>query len=190
MKTVLSVVLIAICSGLLSVPALAENRIELYSDTNRASCAISEPVSPPIVQVHVFITGTRDVTGVRFRAPKPDCWVGATWLGDLLPTGYGMIGNSQTDWSVAFGRCVSVTPAAYVGAISYLISGQASACCEVKALPAIQYVITDCSPNFPEYPLEQAKPLIVNPDNTCGCQGGLTTAVEPSTWGQVKALYR
>ena len=129
MKTVLSLTLLTAFGVLTAASAFAQDRIELYADVNRTSCAISEPLSPPIVQVHVFLVGPTDATGVRFKAPKPDCWVGATYLGDLLPTGYGMIGNSQTDWSVAFGRCVSATAGAYVGAISYLISNQAQACC-------------------------------------------------------------
>jgi hypothetical protein len=185
MKSVLSVALIAlVCAS----PAFAQDKIELYADVNRASCSISEPISPPIVQVHVFITGPTSVTGVRFKAPKPACWVGATWLGDM--TTYGGIGNSQTDWSVGFGQCLSTTPAAYVGAISYLISNQAQPCCEVTAVPSIEFVITDCTANFVEHELGTTKPLIVNPDQSCGCQSGLTTATEASTWGRVKSLYR
>jgi len=32
--------------------------------------------------------------------------------------------------------------------------------------------------------------LVVNPNETCGCLSALTTAVEPTSWGRVKALYR
>lgn len=188
MKTVLSIALVAICSVLLSAPALAQDRIELYADEQGTTCEIAEPTSPPIVQVHVLITGPINVTGVRFKAPQPDCWVGATWLGDR--TAYGGIGNSQTDWSVGFGKCLSTAPAAYVGSIAYLISNQAQPCCVVTALPAVEFVITDCSGNFVEHELEASKPLIVNPNETCGCQSALTTAVEPTSWGRVKALYR
>ena len=190
MKTVLSLTLLTAFGVLTAASAFAQDRIELYADVNRTSCAISEPLSPPIVQVHVFLVGPTDATGVRFKAPKPDCWVGATYLGDLLPTNYGMIGNSQTDWSVAFGRCVSATAGAYVGAISYLISNQAQACCEVTAVPAGQFVFTDCSDRFAEHPLEATKTIVINANETCGCQSGVLTATLPSTWGQVKALYR
>ncbi len=188
MKTVLSIALIAVCSSLLAVPALAQDRIELYADQQGTSCEIAEPTSPPIVQVHVFITGPTNVTGVRFKAPQPDCWVGATWLGDR--TAFGGIGNSQTDWSIGFGTCLSTAGGAYVGSIAYLISNQAQPCCVVTAVPAGEFVITDCSANFVAHDLEPTKSLVVNPSQACSCQSSLTTAVEPRTWGSVKALYR
>ncbi|HTL30383.1 MAG TPA: hypothetical protein VL282_14225, partial [Tepidisphaeraceae bacterium] len=135
MKYVLLIVLaLVLCAG----SAMAQERIELSSARDATSCSISEPVSPPIVQVHVFVTGPDAATGVRFRVPKPDCWVGATWLGDALEPGLAAVGTSQTDWSVAFGGC-KPTPF-YLGAVSYLISGQALPCCEVLVLPAQQFV--------------------------------------------------
>jgi hypothetical protein len=181
---------IALALLVYAVPVLAQDRIELYADAQRSSCAIAEPISPPIVQVHVFLTGPTNATGVRFKAPKPDCWVGATWLGDIVPASYGTIGNSQTDWSIGFGSCISTTPAAYVGASSYLISNQALACCAVNAIPAVQFAFTDCSVNFSEHDLVPSKPLIVNPDQTCACQPGVVLATESTTWGRMKSLYR
>jgi hypothetical protein len=76
----------------------------------------------------------------------------------------------------------------YIGAISYLISGQALPCCEVNALPAGQFAFADCM--FREFQLADGKPILVNPDGTCACQNLSTLAVESSTWGRVKALYR
>lgn len=163
----------------------AQNRIELSSARDASTCSISEPVSPPIVQVHVFVTGSVASTAVRFRVPKPDCWVGATWLGDAVEPGMLMAGNSQTDWSVAFGVCAD-TPI-YLGAMSYLISGQALPCCEVHALPAFGFWFIDCG--FVEYPLQAGTPIIINPTGTCACQN-ITLAVEHTSWGRVKSLYR
>lgn len=179
----------ALVTGVCASSAAAQNRVELYADTQMSTCSISEPISPPIVQVHAFLKAQGLVTGVRFKAPKPDCWVGATWLGDASI--YGGIGNSQSDWSVGFGQCLTGDSGVHIGAMSYLISGQALACCVVDALPAIQFVYTDCaSPFFLEHPLSPSKPLIVNPDNTCGCQGGIVLRTESTTWGRVKSLYR
>lgn len=53
MKTVLSLTLLTAFGVLTAASAFAQDRIELYADVNRTSCAISEPLSPPIVQVHV-----------------------------------------------------------------------------------------------------------------------------------------
>ena len=174
-------------------PVIAQNRIELHPDINMAACAISEPLMPPIVQVYVFITGPMTATGARFAVPKPACWLGATWLGDALPPGTAVIGTSQTDWSLAFYAggwpCSdSQTPPLYLGAISFLITNQAQACCHVDAVPGLDYAFTDC--NYAEHPLETPVPMIVNPDNTCGCQGGILLATESTTWGRLKAMYR
>jgi hypothetical protein len=180
-----SVSLIALFALVHAAPALAQDRIELWADRNMSTCSISEPVSPPIVQIHVFVTGSMSVTGVRFTAPKPACWVGATWLGDAVQQGLAA-GQSQGDWSVAFGACVP-TPF-YIGAISYLISGQAQPCCLVDALPSVEFVFTGC--DFGEHALGESKSVMVNPNETCGCQVATTTAVEATSWGRVKALYR
>lgn len=174
-------------------PVVAQNRIELHPDINMASCAISEPLMPPIVQVHVFITGPATATGARFAVPIPECWVGATWLGDALSPGTAVIGTSQTDWSLAFYAggwpCSgSQTPPIYLGAISFLISNQAQTCCRVESVSGYAYQFTDC--DFAEHPLEPGVPMIVNPDQSCGCQGGIYLATEPVTWGKVKSLYR
>jgi hypothetical protein len=190
MRTLLIVALSAL---VWASPVLAQDRIELYADASRASCEIAEPTSPPIVQVHVFVTGTMAVNGARFTAPKPDCWVGATWLGDALAPGVGGLGNSQSDWSLAWylgmGGCnAGNTPPTRIAAISYLISGQALPCCTVTASPSVQFVFTDC--NFAEHELGETKPLVINPDASCGCHSSITTAVEPTSWGRVKALYR
>jgi hypothetical protein len=180
-----SALLIALVAFAYVTPALAQDRIELSAARDATACSISEPVSPPIVQIHVFVTGPVATTGVRFRVPKPACWVGATWLGDAIQPGMGAIGTSQTDWSVAFGACAP-TPA-YIGAVSYLISGQALPCCEVLVLPAGQFVFTDCA--FREFALAEGTRVIVNPNGSCTCQN-LTLAVQPTTWGRVKSLYR
>src|SRR5262249_53338020 len=150
-----------------AVPAVAQDRIELYADAQMSACSISEPVSPPIVQIHVFVTGPVPANAVRFKAPKPDCWVGATWLGDATAPGVLGLGTSQTDWSVAWtagaGGCnaSNILPVR-IGAISYLISGQAQPCCKVDAVPAAQFVFVDC--DFVEHPLQPSKSIVVNPD--------------------------
>jgi hypothetical protein len=180
-----SALLMALIAFVYVTPALAQDRIELWADQNMSTCSITEAASPPIVQVHVFITGSMSATGVRFTAPKPACWVGATFVGDELEPAVS-IGHSQGDWSIAWGFCAT-TPK-YLGVINYLTSGQALPCCKVDALPAMQFAFTDCA--FVEHELGESKSIMVNPDASCGCQSGITTAAETTSWGRVKALYR
>ena len=110
---------------------------------------------------------------------------GCDVAGDAIQQGLAA-GNSQGDWSIGFGAC-RPSPF-YIGAISYLISNQAEPCCTVDGLPSIQFAYTDCA--FIEHQLDPTKPLVVNPDESCGCQDGITTATESTTWGKVKSLYR
>jgi hypothetical protein len=183
--------LIVLAVAVFAAPAIAQDRIELYADRNASSCAIVEPVSPPIVQVHVFITGPVGATGVRFTAKKPECWVGATWLGDALEPGELNASNSQYDWSIAFGGCTVPNEPYHIGAISYQISGQALPCCIVTAYPSAPlgyFVFSDCS--FVEHTLEPTRTIVVNPNESCGCRSGFKLAVEETSWGRVKSLYR
>lgn len=183
--------LLALLLVVVAVPVFAQDRIELYADRQMAACSIVEPLSPPIVQVHIFLTGPVGATGVRFTAARPACWVGATWLGDALEPGNVNVSNSQYDWSIAFGGCTVSTEPYYIGAISYLISNQALPCCIVSAYPSdpmLYFKFTDC--NFGEHQLEPTKSIVVNPNESCGCQSGIKLAVESTSWGKVKSLYR
>jgi hypothetical protein len=175
-----------------AVPAVAQDRIELYTDMNRTQCALSEQVDPPFVQIHVWLTGPIKATGARFAIPVPACWVGATPVGFTLNPAHLAIGSFQTDWSLGFfagsGACIAAhTPPIYVGAVNFVVSGQALPCCEVKPGPGVEYVFTDCS--FGEYPLVNGgQHVFVNANASCPCMSPV--AAEPSTWGRVKSLYR
>jgi hypothetical protein len=183
-------ILIAACLAP-ATPAAGQNKIDLYADAQRASCHVSEDVSPPVVQIHVFLTGPEKARGARFKAPKPDCWLGATWVGDTtLPVHAGFY-NSQSDWSLTFFPAATSCGAAfqppiYIGTINFLVSGQALPCCEMKAMAALQFVYTDCT--LDEHPLETGRSVFVNGNASCACD--LPLATESTTWGRVKSLYR
>src|SRR5712675_3015079 len=81
----------------------AQDRIDLYADLGRSSCEITDQSAFALVRVYVFLDGPVLSTGVRFKAPIPACWKGATWVGDSLPdANHAAIGDSQSDWTVAF----------------------------------------------------------------------------------------
>jgi len=169
--------------------AIAQDKIELYTDLARTQCSLAELASPE--QVYVYLTGPIPATGVRFSVPKPACWPGATWVGDTLSPAHVAIGNSQTDWSVGFfagitGCPPQRTPPIYIGSISYFVVGQAVPCCKVTAQSGLQFVFTDCT--FNELPLVAGQSVYVNANETCPCQSPIAT--EPATWGGVKSLYR
>lgn len=189
---VFSLLLVAIvCSA-----ATAQDKIELYTNFERTECALSENVDPPVVKIYVWLTGPVPASLARFTVPKPDCWQGATWLGDSLNPLHISIGDSQTDWSTAFfsghGGCIADhTPPIFIGTVEFVVAGQSLPCCEVKAQPGVQYVFVDCTPDYDEHSLTEGQSVFVNPDASCPCQlSELPLRTEASSWGRVKSLYR
>jgi len=178
-------------------PVTAQDKIELYANLERTQCTLSENVDPPGVSIYVFLTGPVPATGARFKVPKPDCWVGATWVGDSLYPEHLSVGDSQTDWSIGFfaghGGCIpSHTPPIFIGTVNFSVAGQSLPCCEVKVEPAQQFVFTDCDVNYAyEHPLSTGQTVFVNADASCSCELSLLPLrTESSTWGRVKSLYR
>jgi len=168
----------------------AQNKLELFANVERTECEVSDNSGPAVVAVHAWVTGPIQGNVARFKAPKPACWQGATWVGDTLPVTSVAIGNSQIDWTVAFftgtGHCVPEhIPPIYVGAINFFVTGEALPCCEMVAMPFSPGFV-DCS--FNELPLTAGQKVVINPDDTCRCQSPL--AIEATTWGRVKSFYR
>lgn len=180
-------VLLFLYCFLLSTPALAQtDKIELFSDASMTSCELYDQ-SPGLRSVYVFLTGPVPATGLRFKALKPDCWAGATFVGDITP--FLAIGNSQNDMSVAFGACL--TPPVRVDQINFFTAGGPGACCQMSAvapqLPQFALLYTDC--NFFEVLIPpDGRMVTINPNSSCPCNQPLAT--EPTTWGRVKSLYR
>ena len=169
-------------------------KIDLYSDANRTSCELSDQ-GTALRTIYLFAMGTSSISGLRLYAPKPDCWIGASWIADILPQPAGTLGNSQTDWNISYGICR--TPPALAGQINYLATGGSLPCCLASAKDPgnitdevgnviHRFVWYDCA--FGEHTLQPGQSLVINPDNSCRCQSPL--AAENSTWGRVKSLYR
>lgn len=181
-------VLIIACAGL----ANAANRIELFSDAGATSCEL-EDHGIARVTVYAFLVGTEPAVAVRFKAPRPACWEGATWVADHVPYDYGSVGNSQEDWMVNFYNNVPLclAPPVLIGSTEYDATGVSLSCCEL--LPAAPltssqnvFLYVDC--NYNDQPLSAGHGVTINPNDSCHCVNPV--AIESSTWGRVKALYR
>lgn len=170
-------------------------KIDLYTDVNRTSCELIDQ-GTELLTIYYFLSGDTPALAARFSAPKPDCWIGATWVGDISASG-SSIGDTQQDWSVGFGSCKTFPT--LVGQSSYYATGGGLPCCEVIAkdpgpLPnpgpaggfIDRFVWVDC--NFAELPLQVGQHVVVNADASCHCQQPL--AIESTTWGWMKSLYR
>jgi hypothetical protein len=180
----LSVIGFSLCTA-----ANAENKINLYSDAAQTSCELVDN-GFALRTVYVFLTGPDRVRSVRFRALKPACWNGATWVGDTVPDQNNLsTGNSQQSWTVFFfGPIDCPAPPLFVGNINFVANGLASTCCELVASAPTPDTMVFIRCDYGEGPLSAGQRLIINPDNSCRCQNPL--AVESSTWGHVKSLYR
>ena len=177
--------LLGILSALSARQANAQ-KIELYADATMSSCELVDQ-GQALRSIHVFYTGTATATAVRFKAPKPACWLGATWIGDVLGgPGFGSAGNSQSEIFIGFGFCLA--PPVHAAQINYFATGGAEPCCEVTAMQPSPFPFSYFSCDYNELPVTAGQKVVINPNETCRCQSPL--AIETTTWGRVKSLYR
>ena len=161
--------------------------IEFYTDASMMSCELADQ-APALVQVHVFHAGTLPTAVVSFGARPPACWVGATWLGDIVAPGFTPGGNSTQGADglyIFYPECLM--PPTYLGYMNFAVAGSGQSCCLYAASdpPLHPMFVADCT-GFPErYPT--ARPIVINPDASCSCVSPV--AVEETSWGKVKALY-
>ncbi len=194
MKKLLALSLVLFCSANIAF-AQSGGVIGLFSDTGGVECSVFDTPQTGFFQVFVVHTLAPGWMCAAFSVPIPACALGVTWLGDTQtspgPPG-PKIGFSPTGVSLCSGLCQS-TPAHFL-TITYLGEGLSENCCPLTVRPpegvgASCGVITD-SPCM----VDCAQTLfpagggvaIINPDATCPC----TVAVEESTWGKVKSLYK
>jgi hypothetical protein len=166
--------------------------ITLYADAAGTDCSVSETI-PGIVSVHIFHVGTGRRRSSFFTAPKPACWTGAVWAGDVFPPGMAFIGNTQVDFSVHYGASCRDLPT-FIGTINFFVTSTGPSCCEYPVLPMSNSEIpgsvftADCSVPFSSLYAIGGGKVTINETEDCPCNPPL--AIEESTWGRVKALYR
>ena len=169
------------------VQAQTTEKITLYADQAGTDCSISE-TGVQEVSVYMFHEGAGGRLGVLFRALKPPCWTGATWIRDSIDSWLHM-GTSQGQYlAVSYGATAGcgILPI-YIGKIVFAVTGVAEACCTLRVIPGVgeQSVITaDC--NSFNIPI-MAGYAVINEDASCPCSPPL--AVDTVTWGRIKSLY-
>jgi hypothetical protein len=173
----------AVSLSFLPVASRAQlNKIELYTDAARTSCELNDQ-GTAVRTIYMFETGPNKSTGVRFSTPAP-CWLGVTWVG--CASSYTTLGNPRIDISVAYGLCLQ--PPILIAQAVYLSTGAAAPCCDVAVMPPAGTGIIHTNCLFGEDPAVAGQKVVINPNASCMCAGPV--AVEPSTWGRVKSLYR
>ena len=178
----------------IATTAKAQDRIDLFSDQAGTQCSLIDDGG--LKAVYVFVSGPNGAIAIQFAAPRPACWLGATWVGDGFPGPRGPIGNTQTGiqlplFAPGIGECK--TPPVLACIMYFVTTGASQPCCDLVVLPTTSYPIEpygleylDCS--FGVHPALAGHKVVINPDASCPCQ--LPVATEPTSWGRVKALYR
>jgi hypothetical protein len=170
----------------LASPAFAQvGKIGVFSDAAGNSCNLTDTGGGSLINTYVVHKlGPADgSTGARFRIDAP---AGATWTYIAFQSIYTSFGPANLDVSVGYGGCQS-NAAVPVGNALWS-SAVASPTCSFVYLrdPAggTDINVTDC--NYAVVIIPDPGEMRANPDGTCQCD----IAVQPTTWGQVKALYR
>lgn len=177
-----------------SVAHAQEQRVlRFFADPAGTNCEIVNTQSE-IVTIHMLLTGDGSTANtVTFSAPTPACWTGAVWLGDDVNPSYLWLGTTHdpaAGLTVTFIGCKNLP--IYLGSMTFEASGS-EPCCYYDILPGLpatvnQLRIIDCDGDPVVIP---AVGVTINPDAGCPCGSSeLPVAVEETTWGRVKALYR
>jgi hypothetical protein len=189
MKQRLIAALVVLC---VAHPALGQTeKFTLYADTGGSDCSIAD-TAPGVVEVHMIWAGSGGRKVLHFRAPKPACWTGATWLGDVIAGPFLSIGTSQADdFTIAWTACFDLP--FYVGKMNFFGVGTGEPCCQYPVLPGAHAEIPgsvvglDCQQPFGNLVAVGAGSATINETEDCLCNPPL--AIQETTWGRVKALY-
>ena len=149
--------------------ALADH-IGIFTDASGASCNFAPGFTTTATIVHQFSSGA---TGSRFKLTLP---AGSNFFAFNTP--YVPIGSLTSDLSLGYGQCL--VGAFALGSIVAVLSPGIMQVTAADNFPNIIY--TDC--NFGELPASGGAGEVGS--SICHC----CFAVESSTWGKVKALYR
>jgi hypothetical protein len=125
---------------------------------------------------------TMGISGSRFSAPAPECFVG-TYLSETHPL--GGVGDSRTGITVLYGACMGGP--VHVLTIHYYVEGLTPQCCMYWTVPdpsaaSGRVEIRDCDGVWRN---GYGGGGFINPDQRTLCG----TPVKQTTWGGIKALY-
>jgi hypothetical protein len=162
-------------------------QLSLYSDANFAQCTLTdnEPRLADVYVVHHIGPIVGNAYLLRFKLTASVGFTGS-WIQDTAPTGMSVVGTSPTGMSIGYQSCR--TGDVQVVRVTYQMIGTSSPCAFLRASPytGADFIETwNCS--FDSFGVSGGT-LIINSDGSCPCQGPVP--VEPTTWGQVKSLYR
>jgi len=168
------VLLLMVAVLMISSVAMADEHIGVYTDGTGTSCTLGNIAGQFFPGATVVQRTTTGATGSRFKVTFP---VGTAFFGFNTP--FVPVGALNTDLSLGYGSCITGT--IVLGTINAIYGAGTGTLEKADLQPKIIY--TDC--NFGEY---EATGGFFYVNGTGPCEPIIAT--EPSTWGQVKSLYR
>ena len=158
-------------------PRVDAETLKIFTDEALTATSIDDN-TPGIVSFYVVHSGYVGATGVRFSA-KPSPGFTGVWLSDA--SSFYLVGTSPIDISIGYGVC-DISPLLIL-TMSYQMFGTSSPCSDLRIAPANGFpcvIGSDLGCFFAESCIQDLGSIHVN----------CPVAVEPATWGRVKALYR
>jgi hypothetical protein len=168
-------VLLLMVAVLMVASVAMADHIGLYTDGTGSDCHLTGPgFNTTAAIVHKFTLGA---TGSRFYLDTSNA-PGTAIVGFNSP--FTPVGNLASDLSLGYGG--GQGPGSIVLGTVIIQLGALPGYMDILASPGFGLLYTDC--NFEEKAATGARTWINTPNGPC------TVATQPSTWGQVKALYR
>jgi len=168
------VLLLMVAVLMVSSVAMADH-IGVYTDASGASCVLAPGFNNGTSTVlHKFSAGA---TACRFKATLPP---GSSLFGFTPTTPFVPVGVMTSDLSIGYGACYTGT--IVVGTFAAILGAGTITVEPADGFPTILAV--DC--NFVEFNITGGVAYVGGSETNCQ----EPNATEPTTWGQVKALYR
>lgn len=171
---------------LLNSPLHAQpaGNITVYADDIANSCAVSD-TSPGSLTLYVIHNNFSGMLSSDFRIVESSQFQ-ASYLGETINTPVHT-GTFRAGVFLGYGECREGS--LLLGTISYQKHGTSAACSYVTVVAGFIYPWPETqSCFFQELSAPPLGPLYVNVDSAC--PAWCVVAVEATTWGKVKAMYR
>ncbi len=190
MKRFISVfMVIALCTTVAN--AQYGGRVELWADTQMIDCSIVDS-QPGVVNIHMFHTNISEATALQFAAPTPDCWTGATWVGDAVTALVRIYNTHDVDYGISLGYGACLQLPLYLGFMVFMTTGEGLDCCVYPVIAPIwpdgNILASDCTQPMSNRIYPEGGQIVINPNETCECVRPVP--VQETTWGQIKSLYQ
>lgn len=194
MKKALAGVLAVAMAGVIAGSAMAQvPNVQVYFDPahtqTQTSCPGGTPFAGPPVSLYVVANNwNMNIAGIDFSIAYPPSLV---WVGDVLPdpSTQVAIGQSPTGIAIGYANCCALNGFQSVEVLQPLVVWGNCDCAGPGNPQSV--VVGGANPSKPNPTAVRKEDFVEFPGvgmTSLICPGIIAT--EPTTWGQVKALYR